>query len=60
MTTPVKYKRESKVFSSEEREIMRKNGITLEKAWVRYKKLGYTKEEAITKPVRKWGRGYDD
>lgn len=46
--------RESSLFSAKEQEIMRKNGITLEKARVRYKKLGYTKVEAITKPVRKW------
>ena len=44
--------RESSLFSAEEQEIMRKNGITLEMARVRYKKLGYTKEEAISKPIR--------
>ncbi|MEK5148789.1 hypothetical protein MKX53_17550 [Psychrobacillus sp. FSL K6-4615] len=46
--------RESSLFSVEEQKIMRKHGITLEMARVRHKKLGYPKELAITKPVRKW------
>ncbi|MEK3995492.1 hypothetical protein MKY29_12125 [Psychrobacillus sp. FSL K6-2365] len=46
--------RESSLFSVEEQKIMRKHGITLEKARARYNSGNFTKEEAITKPVRKW------
>lgn len=50
--------RKSSLFTTEQQLIMRKNGITLEMARVRHKKLGYPKELAITKPVRKWVERY--
>lgn len=49
--------RVSKIFNQKEREIMRKNQISLITASRRYKSGKYTKEEAITKPIR--GRGHE-
>lgn len=51
-TEPLNDKRVSEIFNQTEREIMRKNGISLIAASRRYKSGNYTKEEAITKPIR--------
>ncbi|MEK3996705.1 hypothetical protein MKY29_18485 [Psychrobacillus sp. FSL K6-2365] len=49
--------RVSRIFNQKEREIMRKNRISLISASRRYKSGKFTKEEAITKPIR--GRGHE-
>lgn len=56
-TDSIKDKRVSKIFNQKEREIMRKSGISLITASRRFKSGNYTKEEAITKPIR--GRGHE-
>lgn len=56
-TESIQDKRASKIFNAKERDIMRKNGISLIAASRRYKSGNYTKVEAITKPIR--GRGHE-
>ncbi|MEK3955392.1 hypothetical protein [Psychrobacillus sp. FSL K6-1464] len=51
-TEPLQDKRVSKIFNQKDREIMMKNGISLIAASRRFKSGNYTKEEAITKPIR--------
>ncbi|EKO1106488.1 hypothetical protein O0D34_00440 [Staphylococcus pseudintermedius] len=41
---------ETKAFSSEETKIMERNGVTKGCAWNRIKRLGWSRERAITKP----------
>ncbi|HEC2198567.1 TPA: hypothetical protein R1938_002459, partial [Staphylococcus delphini] len=41
---------ETKAFSSEEAEIMERNGVTKGCAWNRIKRLGWSRKQAITKP----------
>ncbi|PWZ88282.1 hypothetical protein [Staphylococcus pseudintermedius] len=41
---------ETKAFSSEEAEIMERNGVTKGCAWNRIKRLGWSREKAITVP----------
>ncbi|MDE9798911.1 hypothetical protein [Staphylococcus delphini] len=41
---------ETKAFSSEETKIMERNGVTKGCAWNRIKRLGWSREKAITVP----------
>ncbi|MBM0288589.1 hypothetical protein [Staphylococcus pseudintermedius] len=41
---------ETKAFSSEETKIMERNGVTKGCAWNRIKRLGWSREQAISKP----------
>ncbi|MDA3098568.1 hypothetical protein NVR12_00310 [Staphylococcus pseudintermedius] len=41
---------ETKAFSSEETKITERNGVTKGCAWNRIKRLGWSRERAITKP----------
>lgn len=51
-TEPVHDKRVSKIFNAKQREIMSGNGISLILASKRLKSGNYTKEEAISKPIK--------
>ena len=44
---------ETKAFSSEETKIMERNGVTKGCAWNRIKRLGWSRERAITEPPKK-------